>query len=80
MAMMSDAEVRNLATTLETSEAREKKRAVEKREQTKENHRKWLELFYTGPGVAGPPASALRAGPVRRRRRQFLHPSHDLAG
>ena len=53
MAMMSDAEVRNLATTLETYEAREKKRALEKREETKENHRKWLELLYTGAGVAG---------------------------
>lgn len=53
MAMMSDAEVRNLANTLETYEAREKKRAIEKREETKENHRKWLELLYTGAGVAG---------------------------
>ncbi len=53
MAMMSDSEVRNLANTLETYEAREKKREIEKREDRKENHRKWLELLYTGAGVAG---------------------------
>jgi hypothetical protein len=53
MAMMSDSEVRNLATTLETYEAREKKRELEKREEKRENHRKWLELLYTGAGVAG---------------------------
>ena len=53
MAMMSDSEVRSLANTLETYEAREKKRELEKREEKKENHRKWLELVYTGAGVAG---------------------------
>ena len=53
MAMMSDSEVRNLANTLETYEAREKKRELEKREEKKENQRRWLELLYTGAGVAG---------------------------
>lgn len=53
MAMMSDSEVRNLATTLETYEAREKKRELEKREERRENHKKWMELLYTGAGVAG---------------------------
>lgn len=53
MAMMSDSEVRNLATTLETYEAREKKREIEKREERRENHKKWMELLYTGAGVAG---------------------------
>lgn len=53
MAMMSDSEVRNLANTLESYEAREKKRELEKREDKKENQRKWMELLYTGAGVAG---------------------------
>jgi hypothetical protein len=53
MAMMSDSEVRNLANTLETYEAREKKREIEKREERRENHKKWMELLYTGAGVAG---------------------------
>jgi len=53
MAMMSDSEVRNLANTLESYEARDKKREIEKREEKKENHRKWMELLYTGAGVAG---------------------------
>jgi hypothetical protein len=53
MAMMSDSEVRSLANTLETYEAREKKREIEKREEKRENQRKWMELLYTGAGVAG---------------------------
>jgi hypothetical protein len=53
MAMMSDSEVRSLATTLENYEARDKRRELEKREEKKENHRKWMELLYTGAGVAG---------------------------
>ena len=53
MAMMSDSQVRNLANTLETYEAREKKREIEKRDEKRENHRKWMELLYTGAGVAG---------------------------
>ena len=53
MAMMSDSEVRSLATTLENYETREKKRELEKRQEKKENYRKWMELLYTGAGVAG---------------------------
>ncbi len=53
MAMMSDSEVRSLASTLENYETREKKRELEKRQEKKENHRKWMELLYTGAGVAG---------------------------
>jgi hypothetical protein len=50
---MSDSEVRNLANTLETYEAREKKREIEKRDERRDNHRKWMEMLYTGAGVAG---------------------------
>ncbi|HKY34874.1 MAG TPA: hypothetical protein VJN18_02940 [Polyangiaceae bacterium] len=53
MAMMSDSEVRSLANTLENYEAREKRRELEKREERKESQRKWMELLYTGAGVAG---------------------------
>jgi hypothetical protein len=45
--------VQNLASTIETYEAREKRRNEEKKEEKKAEQRKWMELVYTGAGLAG---------------------------
>jgi hypothetical protein len=53
MPMMTEAQVQNLASTIESLEAREKRRQEEKREEKKADQRKWMELVYTGAGLAG---------------------------
>jgi hypothetical protein len=73
MAMMSDSEVRSLATTLENYEARDKRRELEKREEKKENHRKWMELLYTGAGVAGAAGIGFIHGRFEDEREPDLH-------